>query len=75
MLPESKALDSGTRLLGLVLLVTWYITSAKAQAKVVKERFGNDYPRKGWLLPIGVAFGCIFVFFVLMVVALVIADL
>ena len=39
-------------LVGFVLLITWYLTSARAQAAYVKERFGSRYPRRGWVLPI-----------------------
>ena len=72
LLPESKALDSSTRLIGLALLIAWYMTSAKSQAKLVKDRFGSTYPRKGWGLPILVAFGC---FAAIVVVAAVIAAI
>ena len=58
LVPESKALDGSTRLVGFALLIAWYMTSAKAQAKLVKDRFGSAYPRKGWGLPILAAIGC-----------------
>lgn len=70
LLPESKALDSSTRLIGFALLVAWYMTSAKVQAKFVKDRFGSAYPRRGWGLPILAAIGC---FAAVVVVAVVIA--
>ena len=56
--PDSKALDGSTRLVGLGLLIAWYLGSAKAQAQLVKERFGSRYPRRGWTLPLLVALGC-----------------
>jgi hypothetical protein len=58
LLPESKAIDAGSRLLGLGMLVSWYVSSAKVQAKLVKERFGKDYPRRGWAVPILATIGC-----------------
>lgn len=72
LLPESKALDGSTRLIGFALLIAWYMTSAKAQAKLVKDRFGSAYPRRGWGLPILAAFGC---FAAIVVVAAVIATI
>jgi hypothetical protein len=73
LLPESKALDASTRLLGLGLLVSWYVSSAKVQARYVKDRFGKDYPRRGWSVPILVAIGCILALvFALAVVAAIV---
>lgn len=57
LVPESKGLDASTRLLGFGLLVAWYVTTAKQQAKVVKERFGTAYPHRGWGVPILVTIG------------------
>lgn len=68
LLPENRALDASTRLLGLGLLVGWYVACAKEQAKVVKQRFGTTYPRRGWGVPLLVAFGCIFALFAILVV-------
>jgi len=70
LMPESKALDGSARVVGFALLVAWYMTSAKAQAKLVKDRFGSAYTRKGWGLPILAAIGC---FAAIVVVATVIA--
>ena len=58
LMPESKAIDGATRLLGLGMLISWYVSSAKIQAKLVRERFGKDYPRRGWAVPILVTIGC-----------------
>ena len=41
---------------GFILLISWYFASARAQARYVRERFGDTYPRKGWLLPIFLGF-------------------
>lgn len=38
-------------------LVAWYVVLGRQQIDQVKERFGNDYPRRGWLLPLGIAGG------------------
>jgi len=40
-----------------VYLVTWYFASAKAQARYVKERFGEDYNRLPWRKPLLTAVG------------------
>ena len=64
LLPESKALDAASRALGLVLLITWYFSSGRAQAAYVKQRYGKDYPRRGWGRPLLWAFGAMFAFFV-----------
>lgn len=64
LLPDSKALDAMSRMLGLVLLITWYFSSGRAQAAYVKQRYGKDYPRRGWGRPLLWAFGALFAFFI-----------
>lgn len=44
---------SPARSLALLLLIAWYFASGRGQAKFVKQRYGDDYPRKGWLKPFG----------------------
>lgn len=51
--------------IGLPLLLAWYYSSARPQARYVRQRFGKTYPRRGWgrallaavlvLLAIGIA--------------------
>ncbi len=55
--PDGKAADGIGRAVGFAVLLSWYFTSAKAQAKFVKERFGDAYPRRPWIkaLLLGVA--------------------
>jgi hypothetical protein len=61
------ALVMGTNFRGIALpwLIAWYFASARRQAKFVREHYGNDYPRKGWGKPLGLAVlalvGCIVV--------------
>ena len=43
------------RIANVVFLLTWYFAAAKPQAKAVAERFGEAYPRRGWLVPIAIA--------------------
>lgn len=49
----------------IVVLLAWYFLSARAQIKYIKDRFGDNYPRKGWLKPIfgtlGLMFGVAFI--------------
>lgn len=64
LMPDSKALDAASRSFGLVLLLAWYFSSGRAQAGLVKQRFGKDYPRRGWGQPLLWALGAVIVFFV-----------
>lgn len=41
-----------TRPSGLLILIIWYFANGKQQGKYVAERFGKDYPRKGWGTPL-----------------------
>lgn len=66
LVPESKVLDLLSKIGSLAMLLSWYYSSAKAQRALVLARFGQDYPRKGWLKPILAVLG---VFIGLMVVA------
>jgi hypothetical protein len=54
---DERVADGASRGLALLYLLTWYFVAARAQARYVKERWGGDYPRKGWGKPllIGVA--------------------
>ncbi len=44
----------------LLVLLGWYFLSARAQVKYIKDRFGDNYPRKGWLKPIFGTLGLLF---------------
>jgi hypothetical protein len=52
ILGDSKALDSLSRIAGLVVLVAWYYASGKSQQNYVLARFGKNYPRRGWAKPL-----------------------
>lgn len=58
--PHAPKLYALSQISLFVLLLVWYFASAKAQMRYVKERFGDNYPRKGWLKPIGLALISIF---------------
>lgn len=39
-------------LVGLIYIIVWYFAWQRNQTRYVKERWGTDYPRKNWGLPI-----------------------
>ena len=53
--PQATAFDGLSRLFGVILLLSGYFSSGRAQAKYVKVQFGKDYPRKGGSKPLGFA--------------------
>jgi ABC-type Fe3+ transport system permease subunit len=66
--PDNKALDRLSRTVMFALLLTWYFTSGRAQASLVKARFGTQYPRRGWAKPLALAVGVVVFFICAMVV-------
>lgn len=40
--------------LGFPYLLVWYFVANRPHAKYVKERWGKDYPRRGWGKPLGI---------------------
>jgi hypothetical protein len=50
--PDSKGIDTLSRSIAFVLLLSWYYASGKSQAAFIKARFGKAYPRRGWLKPL-----------------------
>jgi L-asparagine transporter-like permease len=75
VLPESKAMDQLSRIAGLALLIAWYTVSAKHQVAYVKARFGKDYPRRGWLKPLGLAVLALLGLIVFATVLLLVAEM
>ena len=47
------------RAVNFVLLIAWYFAAARDQARYVKERFGENYPRRGWAVPLLLGLGAI----------------
>lgn len=45
--------------LGWIPLIAWYFAHGRSQIRYVKERFGNDYPRRNLAVPLLVAFATI----------------
>lgn len=49
----------GVRLLNFAFLIAWYYAAAKPQARLVLGRYGKNYPRRGWAIPVLAALGVI----------------
>jgi hypothetical protein len=68
-LPNPRSLDGASRIVGLVLLLSWYFSSGRSQAEYVKSRYGKDYPRRSWGKPL--LLGCLaivgFIIFIVVV--------
>jgi hypothetical protein len=62
MLPSSGFADALGTVGNLGLLVVWYYASGKVQGTYIAEKFGREYPRRGWLKPIMLAFLALFFF-------------
>ncbi len=62
LLPDTKAVDGTSRLLGFAVLLSWYYSRAKPQAAYVLAKYGKDYPRRGWARPLGAAVGILVAF-------------
>ncbi len=52
--------------MGFLYLIIWYFVAARPQVRYVEERYGGNYPRRPWLVPILVAFGAYVAFFVML---------
>jgi hypothetical protein len=57
--PDSKGMEALTRAAGLALLLGWYFSQGKSQAKYVKTAFPHGYPTRSWGAPIGIAVGAV----------------
>ncbi len=62
-MPESKGVDAFGRLGGFVLLIVWYYAIGKSQQTYVASRFGGNYPRRSWAIPLLTAVGIAVMFF------------
>lgn len=74
--PDTEMITRSSWFAGMMIFVCWANFEAQPQIKYVKERFGKDYPRKGWLIPVGSAIGVAFVGLVclMLVSVLVVLD-
>lgn len=64
---NAQAADTLSRAVGLGYLLVWYFAAGREQAKYVKEKWGKDYPRRGWGKPILLAIAAFFGYFLLAV--------
>lgn len=53
--PDTQAWSGAFRGGGLVVLLLFYWLEVNPQIKLVKERFDDQYPRKSWEKPVGIA--------------------
>jgi heme/copper-type cytochrome/quinol oxidase subunit 2 len=44
-------------ILGFFYIIVWYFAWQRPQAQFIRERWGKDYPRKGWIVPLLAALG------------------
>ena len=51
--PDSKNAGVKMGLVGWIFLISWYLASARSQAKFVKEKYGTNYTKR----PLGRALG------------------
>ena len=74
--PESQdsLMNAISRPAGLGLILAWYYSIGKSQQTYVAERFGKDYPRRGWIVPILISLGVMLGILAAMVVGLVLLD-
>jgi len=56
-------------LVAIGYLLIWYFAAAKPQARYIQEKWGKAYPRRSWTWPLLIAFGVVFAFFCLALVA------
>ena len=70
-----QAADALSRALAIGFLLAWYFSSAKAQARYVKDQFGKDYPRKPWGKPLLIAVAVMLAYFLVSFMAGVAAAL
>jgi uncharacterized protein YecT (DUF1311 family) len=54
-MPDQKAAAGIASAVLIIYLFVWYFGAGRAQAKYVKEKLGNTYPRKGWTKPLCIA--------------------
>ena len=43
--------------LGLVWIIVWYFAFQRKQTLYIRERWGKEYPRRGWGVPLLIALG------------------
>ena len=59
---------------GFWILIIWYFSSGRPQAKYVSERLQQSYPKKGWRKPLGKALLFVFAYIGIAAVLLLVFD-
>ncbi len=72
--PDSPFWTGFFRLVSTTILILWIVIEAGPQIRLVKKQFGDNYPRKKWGLPLGIAGGCLLGFCVLSIAAVLSDD-
>ena len=67
--------EKAVRALGVVYLLIWYYGAGRAQARYVKAKYGDDYPRKPWGKPLLIALASVVGYFGVVVVLVIVAGL
>ena len=52
---------------GFAWIIVWYYMLQRKQTQYIKERWGKDYPRRGWGVPLLIAVGALAVVWFLIV--------
>jgi len=74
MVPSSKQLNGSVRVVGILLLLSWYFGSGRGQAVYVKTHFGDTYPRHGWFKALAVAVLVLCAFIVVLTILAVVKS-
>lgn len=56
------------RIIGIIMLFSWFYAQGLSQIKFVKEKYGNSYEKKDWLKPLLIGAGCLLGYLVLAVI-------
>ena len=79
LLPLVGVGQQAVRYLALLYLLIWYFAAGRPQARYVKERYGQDYPRRPWgkplLITIALFLACLVLAFVAVMTVVVVAGL
>lgn len=57
--PNIKIAEGIGRMSAVVLLLTWYFSQGRAQAKYVKETYGKEYHKRRWANPLLIGLACL----------------
>jgi hypothetical protein len=55
---DAARIDTMTSISAIAFLLIWYFTSARAQVRYVKDRYGASYVRRAWMKPLLIAIAC-----------------